>query len=117
MKNTRLPEVRFAQDEQGRSIARGVGVGRGVRLGAHVVLHPKVRLGDGVVVMDGAVIGRVPVPTATTTRRVKSAYAPVEIGAGSVIGANAVLNVRYQTTSIAQGAAEIMAYGTAVVLE
>lgn len=33
------------------------------------------------------------------------------------IGANAVLNVRYQTTSIAQGAAEIMAYGTAVVLE
>ena len=33
------------------------------------------------------------------------------------INANAVLNVRYQTTSIAQGAAEIMAYGTAVVLE
>lgn len=33
------------------------------------------------------------------------------------IGANAVLNVRYQATSIAQGAAEIMAYGTAVVLE
>lgn len=33
------------------------------------------------------------------------------------IGANAVLNVRYQSTSIAQGAAEIMAYGTAVVLE
>jgi len=33
------------------------------------------------------------------------------------IGANAVLNVRYSTTSIAQGAAEILAYGTAVVLE
>jgi uncharacterized protein YbjQ (UPF0145 family) len=37
--------------------------------------------------------------------------------AAQSIGANAVLNVRYQTTSIAQGAAEIMAYGTAVVLE
>jgi uncharacterized protein YbjQ (UPF0145 family) len=33
------------------------------------------------------------------------------------IGANAVLNVRYTTTSIAQGAAEILAYGTAVVME
>ncbi len=33
------------------------------------------------------------------------------------IGANAVLNVRYQATSITMGAAEILAYGTAVVLE
>jgi uncharacterized protein YbjQ (UPF0145 family) len=33
------------------------------------------------------------------------------------IGANAVLNVRYATTSVTLGAAEILAYGTAVVLE
>lgn len=33
------------------------------------------------------------------------------------IGANAVLNVRYATSSITVGAAEIFAYGTAVVLE
>jgi len=33
------------------------------------------------------------------------------------IGANAVLNVRYSATSITVGAAEILAYGTAVVLE
>lgn len=32
-------------------------------------------------------------------------------------GANAVLNVRFSTSSVAQGAAEIFAYGTAVVLE
>lgn len=32
-------------------------------------------------------------------------------------GANAVLNVRYTTTSITMGAAEILAFGTAVVLE
>lgn len=32
-------------------------------------------------------------------------------------GANAVLNVRFATTSITAGAAEILAYGTAVVLE
>lgn len=33
------------------------------------------------------------------------------------IGANAVLNVRYTTTAVTMGAAEILAYGTAVVLE
>lgn len=34
----------------------------------------------------------------------------------SAVGANAVLNVRYSTSSIAAGAAEIYVYGTAVVL-
>lgn len=33
------------------------------------------------------------------------------------IGANAVLNVRFATTSVTIGAAEILAYGTAVVLD
>jgi uncharacterized protein YbjQ (UPF0145 family) len=33
------------------------------------------------------------------------------------IGANAVLNVRFATTSISVGAAEILAYGSAVRLE
>jgi len=32
-------------------------------------------------------------------------------------GANAVLSVRFSTSSVAQGAAELFAYGTAVVLE
>ncbi|MEE8388636.1 MAG: YbjQ family protein [Acidiferrobacterales bacterium] len=35
----------------------------------------------------------------------------------NALGANAVLNVRFSTSSIAAGAAEIFAYGTAVVLE
>ncbi len=33
------------------------------------------------------------------------------------IGANAILNVRFSTSSVAAGAAELFAYGTAVVLE
>ena len=32
-------------------------------------------------------------------------------------GANAVLNIRFSTSSITQGAAEMLAYGTAVFLE
>jgi len=35
----------------------------------------------------------------------------------TAIGANAVLNVRFSTSSITAGAAELFAYGTAVVLE
>jgi uncharacterized protein YbjQ (UPF0145 family) len=33
------------------------------------------------------------------------------------VGANAVLNVRFSTSSVAQGAAELFAYGTAVILD
>jgi uncharacterized protein YbjQ (UPF0145 family) len=33
------------------------------------------------------------------------------------IGANAVVNVRFSTSSVAAGAAELFVYGTAVVLE
>ena len=33
------------------------------------------------------------------------------------IGANAIVNLRFSTSSIAQGAAEIFVYGTAVVVE
>jgi uncharacterized protein YbjQ (UPF0145 family) len=33
------------------------------------------------------------------------------------LGANAVVNIRFSTSSIAQGAAELFAYGTAVTVE
>lgn len=33
------------------------------------------------------------------------------------IGANGVINIRFATSSVAQGAAELFAYGTAVLLE
>ena len=33
------------------------------------------------------------------------------------VGANAILNIRFSTSSVAAGAAELLAYGTAVVLE
>ena len=33
------------------------------------------------------------------------------------LGANAIVNIRYATSSVAQGAAELFAYGTAVRIE
>jgi uncharacterized protein YbjQ (UPF0145 family) len=39
------------------------------------------------------------------------------VAQAAAAGANAVVNVRFATSNIAAGAAEVMAYGTAVVLE
>ena len=39
------------------------------------------------------------------------------IGQARELGANAVINVRFSTSSVAQGAAEILCYGTAVKVE
>ena len=39
------------------------------------------------------------------------------IAHAEAIGANAVINVRFSTSSVTAGAAELFAYGTAVVLE
>jgi uncharacterized protein YbjQ (UPF0145 family) len=39
------------------------------------------------------------------------------IAQAEAIGANAVINVRLSTSSVAAGAAELFAYGTAVVVE
>jgi uncharacterized protein YbjQ (UPF0145 family) len=33
------------------------------------------------------------------------------------MGANAIVNLRFSTSSVAQGAAELFAYGTAVMVE
>ena len=39
------------------------------------------------------------------------------MGQAEQLGANAVINVRFSTSSVAQGASEILAYGSAVVVE
>lgn len=39
------------------------------------------------------------------------------VAQAEALGANAILNVRFSTSSVTQGAAELYAYGTAVMLE
>jgi uncharacterized protein YbjQ (UPF0145 family) len=39
------------------------------------------------------------------------------IGQAEQLGANAIVNVRFTTSAVTQGAAELYAYGTAVVLD
>ncbi len=67
-------------------------LGEDVEIGSHVTIHGHVRVGAGCRVFDGAVLGRPPCAPVTLNR---PAAAPdwLEIGAGSVIGAHAVLYV------------------------
>ena len=39
------------------------------------------------------------------------------VAQAEALGANAILNVRFSTSSVTQGAAELYAYGTAVLLD
>ena len=39
------------------------------------------------------------------------------IAQAQALGANAIVNVRFSTSSVAQGAAELFAYGTALKVE
>ena len=62
----------------------------GVTLGDFVSVCAGVEIGAGTIVLEGAVLGRVPRGTATMTRPI-AAPAPLVIGRDCIIGANAVL--------------------------
>jgi acetyltransferase-like isoleucine patch superfamily enzyme len=91
-----LEAVEFEELPSGSAIARGVEVGEGTFVGRGATIYPGVSLGSDCVVLDGAVIGRIPIPTATTTRPVQTAFGTVVIGDGSIVGANAVLYTNTQ---------------------
>ena len=73
------------------AIAPEARLGAGVVLGHHVTIYPGVVVGDGVRILDGAVLGRPPLTAGNTTRRIPAEPGPLVVGAGSIVGANAVL--------------------------
>jgi acetyltransferase-like isoleucine patch superfamily enzyme len=86
-----LEGVEWEQLPTGADVAAGAELGPGTFLGRGVRVYPGVHVGEGCVVLDGAVLGRMPIPTPTTTRPVTAAFGRLELGAGSIVGANAVL--------------------------
>ncbi|MBI5292249.1 MAG: N-acetyltransferase [Chloroflexi bacterium] len=85
------PAFPFKRDEAGRMIADEAAIGDAVHLGNHVAIYPRVRIGDRSVIMDGAVLGRVPLSNSTVTRPITSAFSDLIVGNDSIIGCNAVL--------------------------
>jgi acetyltransferase-like isoleucine patch superfamily enzyme len=65
-------------------------LGADVTIGNNVTIYPGVTIGDGCTIFDGAVLGRPPMTAGNTTRPIKATQA-MTIGAGTIIGANAVL--------------------------
>jgi acetyltransferase-like isoleucine patch superfamily enzyme len=73
------------------SLSADTMVGRNVTIGNNVTVYPQVTIEDGCRILDGAVIGRLPISTGNVNRPVRTEYLPLRIGAGSVIGCNSVL--------------------------
>lgn len=88
---SRHPAVRFRQGENGCLMAEDIQLPDDVHLGNHVTIYPKVSVGSGAVIMDNAVLGRIPLSNRTTTRVISSDFAELRIGAKTIIGCNAVL--------------------------
>jgi acetyltransferase-like isoleucine patch superfamily enzyme len=66
-------------------------LGNNVSIGNNVTIYPQVSIDDNCTILDGVVIGRLPISTANVNRPVSSEYVEVVIGAGSVIGCNSVI--------------------------
>lgn len=95
-----LANVRFARLESGAAVAEGAALGADSFLGNGVTVYPGVTLGEGCIVLDGAALGRIPISNGTTTRPIRSNFGRLSIGAGSIVGANAVL---YTDSQLGEG--------------
>ena len=74
-------------------------LGEGVTIGNNVTFRGAVHVGDGAFLFDGAVLGRPPMAAGNVTRQFDADARPLRIGAGSIVGANAVL---YAGTTIGE---------------
>jgi len=66
-------------------------LGNNIVIGNNVTVYPQVVIEDGCQIMDGVVLGRLPLSTGNTNRHVASQYSTTCIGEGSIIGCNSVL--------------------------
>jgi acetyltransferase-like isoleucine patch superfamily enzyme len=86
-----LEGIEWEHLPSGAAVSQGAEVGAGTFLGRGATLYPGVSVGAACVVLDGAVLGRMPIPTPTTTRPVTASFGRLTVGDGSIVGANAVL--------------------------
>lgn len=97
--NSSLIEA-FAGRFRNSSISEDAIIGEDVYLGNYVTIYPKVILAKRCVVLDGTVLGRLPIANGTIRLKVKSEFRKLEVGSGSIIGCHAVL---YTDTQIGKG--------------
>lgn len=102
--------ITTANSFDGYKVVRSLGIVRGITVRSRSLFG---QIGAGLQSLGG---GNITLYTelAETSRR--EAY-EIMIQHAAALGANAVIAMRYDATEVAQGMTEVIAYGTAVVIE
>jgi uncharacterized protein YbjQ (UPF0145 family) len=99
-----------ANDIEGQRVARYLGVVRGITVRSRSVIG---NIGAGIQSLFG---GNITLYTTLCEQAREEAY-ELMVAHGTAMGANAVIAMRYDANEIASGITEVLAYGTAVVVE
>ncbi len=102
--------VTSANELPGYRISRNLGIVRGITVRSRSIVGT---IGAGLQSLLG---GNITLWTQLCERAREEAFTLMTAHAEQM-GANAIVAMRYDTTEIAQGIAEVLAYGTAVVVE
>ena len=102
--------VTTAFELDGYRIVRNLGVVRGIVVRSRSVLGT---IGAGLQTLIG---GNITLLT-ELCEKTRSESFEIMLQHGSELGANAIIGARYDATEVMQGVTEVLAYGTAVVVE
>lgn len=102
--------VTTQMDLAGYRVTRNLGVVRGIVVRSRSVFGT---IGAGLQTLIG---GNITLLTNLCEKTRSDAF-EIMLKHASELGANAVVNVRYDATEVMQGVTEVLAYGTAVVVE
>ena len=102
--------VTTAFDLDGFRIVRNLGVVRGITVRSRSVFGT---IGAGLQTLVG---GNITILTELCEKTRQEAF-ELMIQHASAMGANAIIGARYDATEVMQGVTEVLAYGTAVVVE
>ena len=102
--------VTTAFELDGYRIVRNLGVVRGITVRSRSVLGT---IGAGLQTLVG---GNITILTELCEKARGEAF-EIMLQHGSELGANAIVGARYDATEVMQGVTEVLAYGTAVVVE
>jgi len=95
---------------EGRRIVKDLGVVRGITVRSRSIIG---NIGAGIQSLFG---GNITLYTELCEKAREEAF-DLMIRHAEALGANVVVGVRYDATEVAQGITEVLAYGTAVVVE
>jgi uncharacterized protein YbjQ (UPF0145 family) len=104
------PWVTTANSFDGYRIVRGFGIVRGI------TARSRSALGSIGASLQQIVGGNITLYTELAEHARREAY-EIMISHAAQVGANAIVAMRYDATEIAQGVTEVIAYGTAVMIE